>query len=147
MSRQSKEKKRKQKGKDLAEWRGDFFSFGGNKGFWHMASIHGKNILSLKNTREVCVTNFNSDEENLPENKQMCCLQCNKCLLTWIVKSLAVTDQSSLKINLGPEVLINRMSNKGSNDSLISHAENCLILHISLSQIISAEKTRFWHPL
>lgn len=39
-------------------------------------------------------------------------------VLTWIVKSLAVTDQSSLKINLGPAVLINGMSNKGSNDSL-----------------------------
>lgn len=45
-------------------------------------------------------------------------------VLTGIVKSLAVTDQSSLKINLGPEVLINRMSNKDSNDSLISRAEN-----------------------
>lgn len=57
------------------------------------------------------------------------------------MKSLAVTDQSSLKINLGPAVLINRMSNKGSNDSLISLAENGLILHISFTQRISDEKT------
>lgn len=106
---------------------------------WPLAM--GTKILSLKNPIKACVTNFNADEKKIFEkiSKWAVCSATNAYSTNMNCEITGCDWSEFIKNKSWPSSFNKRNELSRQQWFAFSHAENCLILHFSLSQRTFAE--------